>query len=347
MILKIPALLALLALNASAGEILVDPARETVAIPGGEGGVRLDDYYFDRTLNRLVVPAGRTGRLLFIDPKSSGVSSMVGFPAPAPSAGPVSGGLTSADGVGGVIFTTDRTDRALYVVDGRKRAIIARSALASGPDYVRYVAPTKEIWVTEPKDKRIEIFSLAPSTGQFTVPVSSEFITSKDDEFEALAVDPARGRAYSNQGDKTVAIDLKTREIVATWPNSCKSGEGLALDAERGYLVVACREGMAVVLDVGREGNVLSSLPFGDGIDIIALAPETSRLFLPGAKSGTMAFVALSNEGKLTLLGQAETAKGAHCVATDNAGAAWVCDPNAGRLLRFTDRLASDLKTRY
>ena len=50
------------------------------------------------------------------------------------------------------------------------------------------------------------------------------------------------------------------------------------------------------------------------------------------------AILAVSEKGDLTLLGTVPTAAGAHCVATDGNGKAFVCDPKKGRLLVFEDK---------
>jgi hypothetical protein len=41
--------------------------------------------------------------------------------------------------------------------------------------------------------------------------------------------------------------------------------------------------------------------------------------------------------GKLDVLGSVAAAAGSHCVATDDAGHAHVCDPRSGALLVVTD----------
>ena len=55
---------------------------------------------------------------------------------------------------------------------------------------------------------------------------------------EGYAVDAKRGRFYTNLEDKdrTVSIDLKTHETMATWNPACGGGgpHGLSLDVCRG-----------------------------------------------------------------------------------------------------------------
>ena len=155
---------------------------------------------------------------------------------------------------------------------------------------------------------------------------------------ESLAVDARRGRAYTHLWNgKTVAIDIKARKIAATWNNGCKGSRGIALDEARGFLFAGCSEGRVVVLDVG-SGKVLSSARSGSGVDVIDYDPKLSHLYLPGAKSATMAVSDVSPAGKLSLLGTLPTAPGAHCVASDGNGNVFVCDPRRGRLLVFEDK---------
>ena len=48
----------------------------------------------------------------------------------------------------------------MVVVDPATRRIVAREKLGGTPDYVRWVAPLREIWVTEPGAKAIEMWRL-------------------------------------------------------------------------------------------------------------------------------------------------------------------------------------------
>ena len=50
-----------------------------------------------------------------------------------------------------------------------------------------------------------------------------------------------------------------------------------------------------------------------------------------------MAIIGVSPRGALTVLGTVATVKDAHCVTTDDAGHAYVCDPRGGRLLVVPD----------
>ena len=53
-----------------------------------------------------------------------------------------------------------------------------------------------------------------------------------------------------------------------------------------------------------------------------------------------MVFLAVGEDGSLTRLGAVPSPAGGHCVVSDQAGRAYVCNPKAGRLLAIPDRWA-------
>src|SRR5882724_6750221 len=330
-------LVALLALPTASGRAGEPSKAAPIPLPGGEGGIGFDDLSFAPTLGKLLIPAGRTGNLDLIDPVTRQIAPLAGFSSQGSFVQGHGEGTTSADFGRGLIFATDRTALKLVVLDPATRGVVAKADLAGSPDYVRWVASTGEIWVTQPDKDRIEIFTL-PTSGP-PVPAHKEFVAVAGGP-ESLVVDTQRGRAYTNLWkDKTLAIDLKTRAIAARWPNRCTDSRGIALDARRGLLFAGCAEGKAVVLDLLHDGAVRDTLSAGSGVDIIDYNPRLGHLYLPGGKSETMAILGVSKAGKLTLLSTVKTAHAAHCVVADDHHQAWVCDPGHGRLLLVHDTL--------
>lgn len=304
-----------------------------IPLPGGEGGIGFDDLTFSPRLHRVIAPAGRTGNLDLIDPATREITAIPGFSTASGFGGGHGQGTTSADEGRGLIFASDRSKRMLLVVDPAKREVIASTALAAGPDYVRFVAATGEVWVTEPGAQQIEIFSV-PEHG---APVHAATVRVPGGP-ESLVIDATRGRAYTHLWkDETVAIDLKTRAIVDRWKNGCEGSRGIALDEEHGLLFAGCDEGKATAIDLKKGGAVVSSQPTGKGVDVIAYAPRLKHLYVPGEESATLSVLAVSAEGKLSTVASVPTAKGAHCVAADDRGGAWICDPHHGRLLLYQD----------
>src|SRR5215831_17995998 len=308
--------------------------------PDGVPGIGFDDMHFSKAHGLVLVPSGRSGFLNLVDPATRRVQSIDGFSKEIFFFGGGYQGVTSADdGPAGLIYASDRTPEKLHVVDPAAGAIIATRQVASGFDYVRFVAPMCEVWMTEPDDDRIEIFSVGPDPR--IAPEHVAYLATPGGP-ESLVVDATRGRAYTHLWNgATYSIDVHSRAIVATWPNGCSGSRGIDLDEARGFLFAGCSEGTAVVLDVAHDGKQLSTLKSGSGVDVIAYSKSLGHLYLPGASSQTMAIVGVSAKGALSLLGVAATAKDAHCVTADASGNAYECDPGHGQLLKYKDAYPS------
>jgi DNA-binding beta-propeller fold protein YncE len=317
-----------------AGKPVTRLKAEPIPLPGGEGGIGLDDLAFAPGLRQVVVPAGRTGRIVLIDPQSRKAREIAGFKSTPPGNGAHDAGPTSADEGKGYLFVSDRTSKRLEVIDPVKGAIVAGAPLAGSPDYVRYVALTNEVWVTEPDKDGIEIFSL--SNAKPPVPVHATFLSIPGGP-ESLVIDARRKVGYANLWkSSTVVIDLAGRKIVQTWPNGCQGSRGLALDSPKGLLFVGCAEGGADLLEITHHA-IMDRFRFGNGTDIIAYNPTLNHLYVPASKTGQMAIVGVSKEGTLKLLATADTAIGAHCAVADDQKQVWVCDPKGGRVLVVRD----------
>ncbi|HEU4730908.1 MAG TPA: hypothetical protein VFT22_23595 [Kofleriaceae bacterium] len=316
---------------ALAGPQIAKPTR--LALPGGEAGIGFDDLMFSPSLHRVLAPAGRTGKLDLIDPATLKVESISGFSADSDRFGGGHGeGTTSADSGGGFAFASDRSRTELAVVDLKAMKVVAHQKLSGGPDYVRWVAPLSEVWVTEPGRKQIEFFAFDKGA---LVRKGSLGVAGGP---ESLVIDATRGRAYTHTwGDASVAIDLKSHKEVARWNNGCKGSRGIAIDEKRGLLFVGCDEGKATVLDLAQSGKKVGQAATGNGVDIIAYAPSLGHLYVPGGDSATLTILGVGTGGTLDVLGSVAVAADSHCVATDDAGHAFVCDPRSGALLVVTD----------
>jgi len=330
-ILRSGILVGLIAATAFAKPDIAKPVK--LALPGGDGGIGFDDLLYSSSLHRVLAPAGRTGKLDLIDPKTQKVDSIAGFSTDSEKFGGGHGeGTTSADSGGGLIFASDRSRGEVVVVDPKTLKIVGKTKLAGGPDYVRWVEPVKEVWVTEPNKKQIEIFALDKTS------LAHKATIDVPGGPESLVVDGARGRAYTHTwDDASVSIDIAKHKEVARWKNGCKGSRGIALDDKRGWLFVGCDEGKATVLDVAHDGKQLGSADTGKGVDIIAYNPALSHLYVPGGDSATLTILGVGAGGKLSVLGSVATAADGHCVAADELGHAYVCDPKQGALLVVTD----------
>lgn len=325
----------LLLFSTSSNQIIIaEDQTSVISLPEGTAGIGFDDLRYSSTLNKVLVPSGRTGILNLVDPETHAVTSIAGFSAQEKYGGGHGEGITSVAEGHGLLFVTDRSSGKLNVVDVGSKKIVSSATLASSPDYVRFLSTLNELWVTEPDSDRIEIFSLPERAD--VPPLHSGFVEVKGGP-ESLLIDETRVRAYTHLWEgKTVSIDLKSRKIVSTWANDCHGSRGIAMDKVGGFLFVGCSEGKAVSMDITHDGKILSTVSSGSGVDIIDYNLRRKHLYLPGGKSATMAIIEVSAKGFLTLLRTVPTVEGAHCVTTDQTNA-FVCDPNQGKLLVISD----------
>ncbi len=306
-----------------------------IPIPGATTGVGFDDMQFSLPLKEVLVPGGRMGDLFFVNPQSHAISEIGGFSVHLEYYGGHNEGVTSADSNKRFIFATDRTSIKLSLIDAKSRKIIASVPLAGEPDYVRYVSFNDEVWVTEPRDERIEIFSIEPRKDP---PLKHLKFIPIENGPESLVIDNRNRKAFTNSvSSETLEIDLKSESVIARWPNHCVNSHGLALDPKKQFVFVGCAEGKAETLDAAHGGKILGEVQSGRGVDIIAYNPLLSHLYMPGSNSGTMAVIHVLGNGGLYVEQTMPTTHGAHCVTVDDHDGVWICDPRQGRLLFFQD----------
>ena len=151
------------------------------------------------------------------------------------------------------------------------------------PDGLQYVASTKELWATTPRDRSIRVLDVsAPGA-----PVAKSTITFEG-EPEGFAVDNTRGVFFTNleDKDKTLVVDIKSHAILKTWNPACgeEGPKGLIFDADTNHLIVVCPERIET-LDVAADGKVLGQLAVGDGLDAIDYVPARHQIFAAAARA--------------------------------------------------------------
>jgi hypothetical protein len=316
-----------------AGVVLAAPT--PVPIPGGEGGIGFDDLVFSARLKRFIVPGGRTGSVFQMDPATRRREALGALTKLPTWKGGHGQSATSADVGRDMLFVADRSAGRLFAIPLAGKGTPAEVPLGSGPDYVRWVEPTGEVWVTEPEAEAIEIFRFDPKAQPALVRAGRIAVA---DGPESLVIDPEHGRAFTNTWhDRTLAIGLRERAVAGEWKNGCKGARGLDADRTRGLLFVGCAEGLATVIDTSGKGRLAGQATTGAGVDIIAYVPSTRRLYVPAGKAATLEAFDVQADGSLRSLWREAAAPQAHCVAADEGGHVVVCDPPGGRLLIYED----------
>jgi DNA-binding beta-propeller fold protein YncE len=82
------------------------------------------------------------------------------------------------------------------------------------------------------------------------------------------------------------------------------------VDQNTGYLSVACST-RAEVLDAGHNGEQLSSINTGDGVDDLNYSPATHMLYVGAARDARLTVAQVDAAGKLTQVATVQTHEGA------------------------------------
>jgi DNA-binding beta-propeller fold protein YncE len=301
-----------------------------LALPDhGQGNITMDYIAYDPKTGYVWVPAINIGSVDVVDTSNGRVREIPGFAtkelevkgrkrAQGPS------GVSIGDGV---VYIGDRADSSVCVIDEKTLARKTCGHIDSTPDGVVYIASTKAVWVTAPGDNCVRI-------------LDSQTLNQKEKltfegRPEGYAVDTKRGRLYMNYEDKdlTTAIDLKTHKTVAKWQSSCGEDgpHGLSVDQDSGYLFVACST-RAEVLDAGHNGERLSSIDTGDGVDDINYSPTTHTLYVGAAKDSRLTVARVDATGKLTQIAVTPTHVGARNGVVTRDGTVYLAHSQLGNL---------------
>ena len=164
------------------------------------------------------MPAGNTGNIDVIAVATGKVTVLGGFPTALPRRpgrprmGPSSATVADHD-----VWVGNGGDNRLLAFNAQTLGAAGAVQLDVMPDGLAYVARTHELWATTPADKGIKVISLEGKVPRQVADVKV------DGSPEGYAVDESSGVFYTNLEDKdrTVAIDIRTRKIVANWPSGC------------------------------------------------------------------------------------------------------------------------------
>jgi putative pyrroloquinoline-quinone-binding quinoprotein len=309
-------------------------AVQALTLPGAPpDGVSLDYLVADRARHRVWVPAGGTGRADVIDTRTQIITPVEKFPVAEVERGGKKRqvGPSSATVGDGVVYVGDRADSSVCAVDATTLERRGCVILPSMPDGVVFVASTKEVWVTTPRDQSIVILDVKMPGA----PKIAGRITLEGDP-EGYAVDDAHGLFYTNLEDKdrTLRISARTRKVTATWMPACgeEGPRGLALSTDGRFLVVACPDHIEV-LAAATDGRIVSKLATGAGVDNLDYLPARRAVYAAAAGAATLTVAHLDEQGALTRTSSSPTAKGARNAVVTDDGVAYVADGPEGKIL--------------
>lgn len=136
---------------------------------------------------------------------------------------------------------------------------------------------------------------------------------------EFVVADPRTGLLYQNLIDMNAValVDAARRLVVDRWPlTGCKAPTGIALDAARRRLFVACKGNSVLVVVSLDSHRVTGSIPVGSSPDSVAYDPGSKRIYTTG-RWGVLSVIQQDGADAYRALEPVRLHLGAHTLAID------------------------------
>jgi hypothetical protein len=265
----------------------------------GEGGY--DYIYADSDARRLYVPrGGPSGQVTVFNLDT--LESVGAIPN-------VSAGGATVDPKSHHGFSTTKP---LSMWDAASLKVIKTIEVDGRPDGILCDPFNSRIWVLSHQPPHATIIDAADGTIVKTLDLGGA---------PEQAVSDGKGTLYINIADKAnvAVVDAKTLTVTAHYDLSSKGtgGSGLALDAKNHILFAYYRQPSPVVIIVNADnGNIITALPTGMGVDNVAFNPSTMEA-TSAEFAGSMTFIKENSPTAFTVEQTLQTMVGAKTLALD------------------------------
>jgi DNA-binding beta-propeller fold protein YncE len=266
---------------------------------GGEGGF---DYIFaDVKARRLYIPrSGPTGQLTVFNLDTL---------EPAGAIANVSAGGATVDPKTHHGFSTTKP---LTMWDASTLQVIKTIDVDGRPDGILFDPYNERVWVLSHMPPYATVIDAKEGTVVGTVDLGGA---------PEEAVSNGKGTIYVNISDKAnlAVVDAKNLTVTAHYDVSSKGagGSGLALDAQNHVLFAYYRQPSPTVVMVNADnGNIITTLPTGMGVDTVAFNPATMEA-ISAEGGGTITIIKENSPTNFAVEQTLETQAGAKTLALD------------------------------
>ena len=266
---------------------------------GGEGGY---DYIF----------ADIEGRLLYI-PRGGPTGQLTVFNLdtlePAGAIPNVSAGGATVDPKSHHGFSTTKP---ITMWDAGTLKVIKTIEVDGRPDGIMVDPYNARVWVLSHQPPHATVIDAADGTVVKTLDLGGA---------PEQAVSDGKGTIYVNIADKAniAVVDAKNLTVTAHYDVSPKGtgGSGLAFDAKNQILFAYYRQPSPTVVIVNAEnGNIITTLPTGMGVDTVAFNPATMEA-ISAEGGGSMTFIKENSPTSFAVEQTLQTMVGAKTLALD------------------------------
>ena len=266
---------------------------------GGEGGY---DYIFaDVDSRRLYIPrGGPSGRLTVFNLDSLEAAGTIDN---------VSAGGATVDPKSHHGFSTTKP---ITMWDATTLKVIKTIDVDGRPDGILCDPYNQRVWVLSHQPPYATVIDAKEGTVVGTLDLGGA---------PEQAVSDGKGTVYVNISNKAnvAVVDAKNMTVTAHYDVSSKGtgGSGLAFDAKNHVLFAYYRQPSPVVVILNAtNGNIITTLPTGTGVDTVAFNPATMEA-ISAENGGTMTFVKENSPTSFEVEQTLPTMKGAKTLALD------------------------------
>jgi DNA-binding beta-propeller fold protein YncE len=266
---------------------------------GGEGGY---DYIFaDVEGRRLYIPrGGTTGQLTVFNLDTL---------EPSGSIADVRSGGATVDPKSHHGFSTTMP---ITMWDATTLKIIKTIDVDGRPDGILCDPYNARVWVLSHQPPHVTVIDAAEGAVVKTLDLGGA---------PEQAVSDGKGTIYVNIADKAniAVLDAKNLTVTAHYDVSSKGtgGSGLAFDAKNHVLFAYYRQPSPTVVIVNAEnGNIITTLPTGMGVDTVAFNPATMEA-ISAEGGGSMTFIKENSPTSFVVEQTLQTMVGAKTLALD------------------------------
>jgi YVTN family beta-propeller protein len=207
-------------------------------------------------------------------------------------------------------FITNGRDTSVTIFDLNNYTTISKvTVTGANPDALIYDSFSKKVFVFNGRSSNATVIDANKNTVVETIPLDGK---------PEFCVSDGKGKVFVNIEDKNEisVINSSTLKVEKSWP--ILPGEepsGLAIDNTNHRLFTVCGNKILVVVDAD-NGNIITTLPIGDGVDGVAFDPVLNRIYSSNGE-GTVTIIQEENENSFKVIETATTQKGARTIAVD------------------------------
>ena len=227
----------------------------------------------------------------------------------------VTGQILNTPGVHGIacvpefnkgFITAGKLD-SVIVFDLKTLAVLKKIKTDQNPDAIIYDQYSKRIFTFNGKGKSVT--AIDPKTDLILGTIA---LSGKPEG----AIINGRGTIYCNIEDKStiVKFDARTLKIAAEWPlKPGKGPSGLAFDPKNNHLFAACSKSKKIIVMNALSGQVVDSIPIGEGCDGLVFVPEDNTIISSNG-NGTLTVVLQKDPKTFEVIQTLKTRKNARTI---------------------------------